>query len=263
MPYRIDLDDPPPRAFDALVELGALDVETWGQRLAAIMPDAVTADMLARALGGRTVRTSASEGRDDGSVWSVSPRRVRVGAIEIVPADMPSGPGTVRLVDGAAFGTGLHPTTALCLEAFTDLLRVTRPARVLDVGTGSGILALAALRAGVPYAVGLDIAADALRAASANARLNDAQGKLRLVRGGPDVVRGSWPLVLANIRAAELMAMAPAIVRRLASRGHVVLSGIPESVLPEVRTAYQRQGMTPVAAPARRGWTALVMRASW
>jgi ribosomal protein L11 methyltransferase len=74
-------------------------------------------------------------------------------------------PDTLRLVDGAAFGTGLHATTALCLEAIEDLLDAVVPDRMLDVGTGSGVLALAALRRGVRRVIGLERDPDALQAA--------------------------------------------------------------------------------------------------
>src|SRR4051812_7015987 len=155
MPYRIDLLNPPDAALDRLVELGALDVEPILNGIAAIMPDGVTAASVARALGVDHVRVTPTRGRDDGSVWVVSPRAVRTARVQIVPADWPAASGVLRMIDGPAFGTGLHPTTALCLDALDDELNTSAPAGVLDVGTGSGVLALAALRSGVPRVVAI------------------------------------------------------------------------------------------------------------
>ena len=188
---------------------------------------------------------------------------VRTRTLATVPADAEAQPGALRIADRPAFGTGLHPTTALCLHILEDLLEGEVPARVLDVGTGSGILALAALRLGVLRAVGLDVDAGALRAAAENARLNALTDRLSLVRGGPDALRGSWPLVVANIRAAELMAMAPALAKRLASRGRLVLSGVARGVADDVERTYCRLGMTRIGVEERNGWTALVLRPSW
>jgi ribosomal protein L11 methyltransferase len=187
---------------------------------------------------------------------------VRVRTLLIVPAGSKPAPGALRMIDSPAFGTGLHPTTALCLEAIEDLPD-QRPGRMLDVGTGSGILALAALRRGVSRAVGLEIDPGALRAAAENARINQMADRLSLIHGGIEAVSGSWPLVTANIRAAELIAMAPALARRVASKGRLILSGIPRSVTPDVEHAYRRLGMTRIGLDERGGWTALVFHPSW
>jgi ribosomal protein L11 methyltransferase len=134
---------------------------------------------------------------------------------------------------------------------------------VLDVGTGSGVLALAALIHGVPRAVGIDTDNDALRAAAANARINGMNDRLTLARGGPEMLTGSWPLVLANVLAAPLIEMAPMLVRRVGHYGQLVLSGIPSGVEQDVHDAYRRIGMQRVRTTSRAGWSALVMQASW
>jgi ribosomal protein L11 methyltransferase len=263
VPYRIDLTGPPADALDTLVELGALDVESTAGGLAALMPDAVPPIDVANALRTPDLRTSPAVGRDDESVWTLSPRPVRMRTLLIVPASAPVTVGALRIIDGPAFGTGLHPTTVLCLEALEAVLDGVMPARVLDVGTGSGILALAALHRGVPRAVGVDMDGDALRVAAESARLNGLATRLSLVRGGPGALRGGWPLVLANIRAAELIELASTLVRRVSSGGRLVLSGIPSAVAAEVAEAYRRLGMKQVGNDARGGWTALVLVPSW
>jgi ribosomal protein L11 methyltransferase len=196
-------------------------------------------------------------------VWLVSPRAVRIGGVLIATPEIAAAPDVLRLRDSNAFGTGHHPTTALCIEALEEILAVEHIAGVLDVGAGTGILALAALRMGVPQAVGLDIDDDALRAAAENARLNNLEDRLQLVHGGPDSVSSLWPLVVANVLAAPLIEMAPLIVRRVESRGLLILSGIPCSVESEVRKAYEHLGMRHVDSKARAGWVMLMARASW
>lgn len=264
MPYRADIAYPPADALELLVQLGALDIEPVGDGLAAILPDAVTQDTLARTLGmvaGVTV--SPAVARDSDSVWLLTPRAVRIGSILIAPADVAAPPEALRLMDSSAFGTGHHPTTALCIEALEEILTVERISSVLDVGTGSGVLALAALRMGVPHAVGLDVDADALKVAVENARLNYLTDRLQLIHGGPDVATGSGELVVANVAAAPLIEMAPFIVRRVGNGGRLILSGIPQSAEAEVRNAYEHLGMRRIRSEERGGWVMLMARASW
>jgi ribosomal protein L11 methyltransferase len=264
MPYRIDHRTAGHDTLDRLVELGALDVEQSDNgAIAALMPDRVTPEQVSRALGVDHILVSPAVARDAGSVWILSPRAIRAGRIRIVPAHVETEPGAVRLIDAPAFGTGLHPTTALCLEALDETVQHRMPDAVLDVGTGSGVLALAALALGVPRALALDIDDDALQVAAENARLNGVGDRLQLARGGPESVTGTWPLVLANVLAAPLIEMAPALVRRVAHHGHLVLSGIPSSVEQDVDRAYRHLGMRRVRATSRGGWVALEMRASW
>ena len=251
MPYRIDIACPPHDALDRLVHLGALDIEPVVDGLAAIIPDGVTPDAVAGALGVASVAVSRAVGRDDESVWLLSPRTVR------------ALPDTLRLIDSTAFGTGHHPTTALCVEALKEALAIAVFDSVLDVGTGSGVLALTALMMGVPQAVGLDIDSAALKIAAENARLNNLADRLQLTLGGPDVVDGVWPLVVANVLAAPLIEMAPALVRRVGRHGRLILSGIPPSLEFEVGQTYQRLGMRHIRSETRAGWTVLVVQASW
>lgn len=234
--------------------------------MAALIPDSVTATEIASALGGvdpTDVAVSAAVGRDDGSVWILGQRPIRVGSLDIVPADFQAEPGVLRLIDAPAFGTGLHPTTALSLEALEDAVRSETPDAVLDVGTGSGILALGALVLGVPRAMAIDIDDEALDVAGKNAHLNGLAGRLELARGTPDTLTGQWPLVLANVLTAPLIEMGPALSRRVGRQGLLVLSGIRATLASDVDRAYRNAGMRHVAMTSRDGWVALVLRASW
>lgn len=263
MPYRIDVRAPLADALDRLVHLGALDVESTPGGLAALIPDGVSPEEVATALGTHTMAVSPAKGRDDDSVWMLSPRTVRVGHFLLVPSGMPALPDAIIMSDGPAFGTGLHPTTALCLEALDEVADERWPPSVLDVGTGSGILALAALTRGVPQAVGLDIDWPALKVAAGNAGLNGLSGRLQLIRGGPESVHGAWPLVFANVQAAPLIDMAPTLVRRVAHEGQLILSGLPDALIPEVERAYCHLGMRPHTVRTRAGWSAITLQPSW
>lgn len=264
MPYRVDLRHPGTDAFDRLVDLGALDAEVAQDgRIAVLMPDTVTRDQVARVIGTDDISVSPAVGRDDDSVWVLSRRPVHVGRLRIVPAHMNAEPGTIRLTDDAAFGSGFHPTTVLCLEAIDEATIAAVPPSMLDVGIGSGVLALAALVYGVARVVGVDIDDHALRVAADNARLNALDDRVQLTRGGPDAVSGVWPFVVANVLAAPLIEMAPVVVRRISHHGQLVLSGIPSALALDVEHAYRHLGMQRVRVTTRAGWVAIVMHASW
>ena len=174
MPYRVDVRDAGVEVFDRLVELGALDVEPSADGgMVAVMPDTIAPEQISGALGIGEISISPAVARDAGSVWILRPRTIHIGRLHIVPADSDAQPLTLRLIDSAAFGTGLHPTTALCLEMLDEIVLDPPPDAVLDVGTGSGVLALAALTMGVPRSLGIDVDVDALRTAAENARLTE------------------------------------------------------------------------------------------
>ena len=266
MPYRVDLRNAAADTFDRLVELGALDAELSREGgISALMPDSVAPDRIGAALGvaAGNISISPALGRDADSVWVLSPRPIRIGRLHIVPASSEAETGALRLVDAAAFGTGLHATTAMCLEALEEAVDIGPPDAVLDVGTGSGVLALAALMMGVPRAQGVDIEDEALRVAAENARINALDQRLQLTRGGPEAVTGTWPLVLANVLPGPLIEMAPDLVRRVGHHGQLVLSGIPASVEPDVDRVYRHLGMRRLRVKSRAGWVALVLQASW
>jgi ribosomal protein L11 methyltransferase len=265
VPYRIDIASPASDALELLLEFGALDIELVGDNdVAAILPDGVKPEAVARAFGEARVTISEATARDSGSVWLLRPRAIRIAGILIAPHGVAAGTDdTLQWIDSNAFGSGHHPTTALCIEALQEMLAAEPAGGLLDVGTGTGILALAALKLGVPQAVGIDVDADALTAARQNAQQNGLSERLKLVCGGPDAVQGTWPLVVANILAAPLIEMAPVMVRRLGHGGRLILSGIPVSVEAEVRRVYQHLGVQLLHSKARAGWTVVTARASW
>lgn len=268
MPYRIDVERIDEAGLLRLIDLAPLDIESSGEgrSVAALMPDAVSPQQVAQVLGVAQVSVSAAAGRDADSVWMLSPQPVRLGRLRLVPAartDVVAAPGDLRMLDTAAFGTGRHPTTALCVELLEEFADAAPAARMLDVGTGSGVLALAALAHGVPRVVAIDIDADAVRTAVANARLNGLATRLCAVHADLMALRGRWPLVVANVLAAPLIEMAPRLSGCVGHAGQLLLSGIPSAVHEDVARAYRHLGMHLVDVRARAGWAALVLRASW
>ena len=160
----------------------------------------------------------------------------------------------IALDPGLAFGTGSHPTTRLCLKWLARELRAGDS--VLDYGCGSGILAIAACRLGAAQVVGTDIDPQALSSSRVNAERNGVAATFlpvdRLGAAGP----ASYDVVLANILANPLIALAPELADRVRSRGRIVLSGILEPQAEAVMTAYRRWFTIGIFA-SDDGWIAL------
>jgi len=177
------------------------------------------------------------------------------------------GRTSILVEAGPAFGTGHHGTTKGCLEAFATLLRSRRPGRVLDVGTGSGVLAIAALKKGAFCAIGTDIDAESVRVARENLALNQAgfRGHV-LVATGTTHSRvhshGPYDTVFANILARPLVSLSADIASLTARDGHVILSGLLNHQEPLVRAAYGGHGLALVDRLHRDGWSTLVYRRS-
>lgn len=135
----------------------------------------------------------------------------------------------INIDPGMAFGTGTHGTTRLCLDALATLFeQEDLPERVLDVGTGSGILAIAAASLGAKHVLACDIDAEACRTARENAHLNGVESRIEVTDATLESLEGNFQVVLANILAEENVRLAPELVDRLASGGSLILSGILE-----------------------------------
>jgi ribosomal protein L11 methyltransferase len=134
----------------------------------------------------------------------------------------------ITIEPGMAFGTGTHSTTRGCLECIERLAPRFEPGelRALDVGTGSGILAIALAKLGAASVVALDNDPAALKVARVNVRVNDAAGKIRLARTGVDKLHGRFGIVAANLVAETILELATALKARVASDGYLILSGI-------------------------------------
>jgi len=169
----------------------------------------------------------------------------------------------LRIEAGAAFGTGHHGTTVGCLFAFDALLKARSFARVLDVGAGTGVLAIAAARTGSAVAVGTDLDAPSVRISRENAALNQAKARFVHASGlGHRLVRehGPYDLVFANILAPPLVALAQDIKRALVPGGFVILSGLLRTQERRVLAAYRSRGFRLVRRYHRDAWATLVLR---
>jgi ribosomal protein L11 methyltransferase len=138
----------------------------------------------------------------------------------------------IRLDPGLAFGTGTHPTTRMCLRWIA--LHLHKGRRVLDYGCGSGILAIGAALCGAAEVDAVDIDADAVTAAQANAVAN----QVTVNTGLPDLAQGQYGLVVANILAAPLKVLAPLLCGHVEQGGHLLLAGILSRQIEEIQQAY-------------------------
>lgn len=166
---------------------------------------------------------------------------------------------------GPAFGTGHHGTTLGCLLGFEHVLRAGTPQKVLDVGTGSGVLGIAAIKAGAKRVIGTEIDPDSVRVANENAQKNDTGDRFRayLTRGANSALiqnGAPYDLVFANILARPLIGLAPSLSQLLAPGGHVILSGLLTRQEPLVRAAYTGRGLNLIKRIRRDGWSTLVLR---
>ena len=179
----------------------------------------------------------------------------------LAPVRVPVGARSIVLDAGLAFGTGRHATTVLCLTAMDGLGRRRRPVRrVLDLGTGAGILAIAAAKTWPARVVASDIDPVAVRVARGNVRRNGVAARVTVVRGdGPRTLGGGFDLVLANILFAPLLAMAGDLAGALAPGGLAVLSGLLEGQVPAVLARYRHHGLYLDRRLQRDGWAALIL----
>lgn len=171
--------------------------------------------------------------------FSVSPRlAVRP------PWEPESGaPAEVVIEPGMAFGTGQHETTRLCLELVDERCAGGPPPRaLLDVGCGTGILAIAAALLGVERVDGVDIDPDAVRWATENVERNRVGGRVTLSTTPLAEVTGAYPLVIANILAHILVPMADELAARVAPGGELVLCGVGREQAVDVRRAFEATG---------------------
>ena len=168
----------------------------------------------------------------------------------------------VAMDPGMAFGTGLHPTTRLCLAALEPLADdgTLAGARVLDVGCGSGILAIAAVRLGAADAFGVDTDPIAIEATASNARRNRLGRRVSARVGSLPSGEPPFDVVLANLIAGVLVPLAPALHDELRPGGTLVASGIFIDREDEVRGAFEAAGMSVEDRTAEGDWVALRAR---
>lgn len=210
-------------------------------------------------IGPLQIRTLVEE--DWAHSWKQYYQILRISErIVVVPAwrEYPPGERDVVLIldPGMAFGTGTHPTTQLCLRA---LERYLRPgARVLDLGSGSGILAIAAAKLGSGSVLALDTDPLAVEAARENIQANRVGAGITAGEGTLQAGQGPFDLILANILAGTIQELAPLLASALTDRGVLVASGILVEQAEAVAAALAQAGLQLIEQPEQEGWVGLV-----
>jgi ribosomal protein L11 methyltransferase len=235
-------------------------------RLRALFEPAIDPAMLAATLAvvlGLAPESVNVEQLDDRAwerEWLKDFRPMRFGRrLWVCPAGLrPDHPDAVvlELDPGLAFGTGTHPTTALCLEWLDAGIRGGE--RVLDYGCGSGILALAALKLGADVATAFDIDPQALHATRENAARNEMRERIAVPASAADIA-GRFDVVLANILSGPLIELAASLTARVVPDGSLVLAGMLREQSGEVAQAY-RPWFDIGPAAEREGWALLAGR---
>ena len=165
----------------------------------------------------------------------------------------------MRLDPGMAFGTGTHDTTRLCLELLEEV--VTPETRILDVGTGSGILSVGGVLLGAPSALGVDIDPVAVKVANENAEINKVNGKTEFVCGDlTDKVHGKFEIVTANIVADVIIRLLSTVKNYLLKGGVLIVSGIIDTRADEVENACHEAGFVTEKRLEHGGWVAIKLR---
>ena len=174
----------------------------------------------------------------------------------------------IEIEAALAFGTGHHGTTRGCLLLLDHVLKSRKPNRMLDLGTGTGVLAIAAAKARHRTVLASDIDPPSVNAARENARLNGSGALVHAIRAtgfsAPDFARdGPFDLVLANILANPLRQLAGPMSRHLAPSALVILSGLLNHQATAVIAAYRARGLVPLRHLRIEGWSSLLLQRCW
>ncbi len=180
-------------------------------------------------------------------------------------ARVPANKRGIEIEAALAFGTGHHGTTRGCLLLLDHVLKSRQPRRVLDLGTGTGVLAIAAAKALRRPLLASDIDPPSVRVARENAMINGVSPQVRVIRAtgfaAPDFAHhGPFDLVLANILANPLRQLAEPMRQHLAPKAEIILSGLLTPQARGVIAAYRARGLVPVKQIRIEGWSSLLLR---
>lgn len=207
-----------------------------------------------------TLNTEGVEQEDWQNAWKKYYHAMDIGSrLAVVPGwEQYKTDRTVITMDpGMAFGTGTHETTSLCLETLDELVQGGE--RVLDIGTGSGILAIAALKLGAKQAEGVDIDPMCVRTAGENAERNSVQERFTVLVGDlSDKASGTYNIITANIVAAAIISLAPHVPALMSENARFIASGIIDERKQEVLDGLLAAGLRPIEVKEKRGWVCVI-----
>lgn len=203
------------------------------------------------------------EGDDWMEIWRTHFRPIHLGSVVVVPEwinyEKKEEEQIVKLDNNMAFGTGEHETTSMCVELLQKY--ITAESVCIDVGCGSGILGISAIKLGAKFSYLTDIDAVAVESARHNAKLNGVSEKVEITRS--DLLSDSdlkADIMLANITADILERLAPSIPEHLKNGGTLILSGIINEKINRVEEVYSAEGLTLVEKKRKGEWNALAFR---
>jgi ribosomal protein L11 methyltransferase len=259
--------------------LGVVEEETPGAlpQLRAFFPEAISSTALARAVGdylasltalglavnGAEPRVAPLLDEPWAEAWrqAFAPQRVGRRLLIVPPWERPAadhGLTPIVIEPGRAFGTGTHGSTQGCLLLLEALLERTTLPRALDIGTGTGILAIATAALGVPEVTALDTDPDAVAAAEGNALKNGVRERIRCVLADTAGVEGpAFPLILANLLTGSHLTHAPEYRRLLSPGGHLILGGILSDEADSVGDVLAQHGFGLAERTDVDGWASL------
>jgi ribosomal protein L11 methyltransferase len=166
----------------------------------------------------------------------------------------------IEIDPGMAFGTGTHPSTQMCLRALEEVVRSSfPPLSMLDVGTGSGILAIAARKLGVSQVLAVDIDPVAIDCARKNAASNKINRGIDFRVGSLDGLRRKFNIIVANLLPQELLQVAPFLPKRMSSGGTVIISGLLRGQKKEIFAPFAGQDLEILRSRESKGWSCLVL----
>ncbi len=209
------------------------------------------------------VKTQGVNQQDWEKGWKAYYHPIEIGTrLAIVPSweEYNSNRAKILLDPGMAFGTGTHETTALCLEILDEIINGGET--VLDIGTGSGILGIAAIKLGANICKGVDIDPMCVKVANENALLNNVQNKFTAFKGDlSGEISDKYDIICANIVANAIMQLAPSVAPLLKHGGTFIASGIIDTRCDEVVNSIQKVGIKVEQIKHDGGWVALICKA--
>jgi ribosomal protein L11 methyltransferase len=251
----------------ALFSVGAQGVQELGDDFLTMLAGDVPADVVAGAVLAASpdarVETAPADAVDWSVQWKRTLRAQELGALVIAPpwlADAFDPARTVVVDPGMAFGTGEHPTTRGVVRLLPSVVRAGD--RVADLGAGSAVLAIAAVKLGAARAIAIEIDADAIGNAEENVARNGVADRVTVLEGDAEELLplvAPVRVVLANIVSTVLVSLLPAIGAALTDDGEAILSGILASERTEMRTVLESSGWAVTAEDHEDVWWSAVI----